>query len=77
MSGVPKRNYAFPWVSSERGEMCPGMTMREYYAGLAMQGILADHEVFCGMEQSYEDFAQTIAGESVQLADALLAELAK
>lgn len=47
-----------------------GMTLREYYAGLAMQGIISA----CGDRQSSD---KTIAYWAVQKADALIAELAK
>lgn len=52
-----------------------GMTLREYYAGLAMQGILScpnrwltdDKEIECNPEQ--------VAGISLEYADALLKAL--
>lgn len=47
----------------------PGITLRQWYAGLAMQGMRADH--------SATGVPEEIARESVRLADALLKELAK
>ena len=44
-----------------------GLTKREYFAGLAMQGMLTDHT------NSYEP----IPYDAVRMADALLAELDK
>jgi hypothetical protein len=46
----------------------PGMTLREYYAGLAMQGLL-QHNVGCSVGY--------VVMVAVQHADALIAELAK
>jgi hypothetical protein len=47
----------------------PGLTKREYFAALAMQGMLANSQA----DGSIEDFAKW----SVQYADALLEELCK
>lgn len=46
----------------------PGITLRQHYAGLAMQGAMADGEVI--------DF-DAFSNYCVKAADALLAELAK
>lgn len=48
----------------------PGLTKREYYAGLAMQGLLASVST---VDWKYEHYAI----DSVRLADALIAELSK
>jgi hypothetical protein len=45
-----------------------GLTKREYFAALAMQGIMSSNE--CGIE-----WAKKAALDSVIMADALLAEL--
>ncbi len=56
-----------------------GITLREYYAGLAMQGLLAN-EARCpraeveGAPQAYVHMAARVA---IEFADALLAELSK
>jgi hypothetical protein len=47
----------------------PGMTKREYFAAMAMQGIIA--------QMPHAQEASEIARQSVVCADALLAELAK
>ena len=44
-----------------------GMNLREYYAGLALQGILANEQAF----------TPSSAAEAVRYADALLEELSK
>lgn len=56
---------AFPTVASD-----PGLTIREHYAGLAMQGLLASPEGE-GLD------ADGIAKYAVRRADALIAELAR
>ena len=58
---------AFP--TPERAD--PGMTMREFYAGLALSGILANPEPWGYMTVT------TAVEMSVSHADALLEELAK
>jgi hypothetical protein len=50
-----------------------GLTKREYFAGLAMQGIISNHEFSRMGLESVND----IAAESVLFADALLKELEK
>lgn len=54
------------------GEDLVGLTKREYFAAMAMQGILAGGAYY--MEQSEQN---GIAEDSTRLADALLAELDK
>lgn len=50
----------------QRGYTCGGLTKREYFAGLAMQGV-------CSANNS----VSTTVYESVRLADALILELNK
>lgn len=47
-----------------------GLTKREYFAGLAMQGMLSGHEL-----QLSKAEADVIAMQSIQFADALLEAL--
>ncbi len=58
---------AMPIVDRARHE---GLTKREHFAGLAMQGLVSNHNYVMGNEDSLSDLALTIA-------DALLAELEK
>ncbi len=51
-------------------ERFTGMTLRHYYVGLAMQGMIAGSQ---GLQINSEQFAT----QSLKLADALLAELEK
>ena len=54
----------------------PGLTKREYFAGLAMQGLCADFGQFEPLDDS-ENIVPALMKESVAMADALLEELAK
>jgi hypothetical protein len=51
-------------------EACqPGLTKREYFAGLAMQGILS------GLPRPLEAHRKTVSEKAIQLADELLKQL--
>jgi alcohol dehydrogenase YqhD (iron-dependent ADH family) len=56
-----------------------GLTKREYFAGLAMQGILAHESFFDRIchEPGENTMADVLATASVKMADKLLAELGK
>lgn len=54
----------------------PGLTKRELFAAMAMQGALAAHADMNGM-RGYEGWREEFSRESIRFADALLAELAK
>ena len=49
------------------------ITLRDILAGLAMQGMLANAEVYC----THDGYADTTAADAVKQADALLAQLDK
>jgi hypothetical protein len=53
-----------------------GLTKREYFAAMAMQGMLSD-PVLSDFKGSYEELASKVAKSSVSFANFLLAELAK
>lgn len=63
------------------GDYCapdfPGMTLREHFAGLAMQGIMANPSGEPKGDFELEHFAKVVATMAVRHADALLAELTK
>jgi hypothetical protein len=59
---------AFPLISDEGYIINAGLTKREYFAAMAMQGLLSDYE-----SESIEDYSKY----AVQLADALIEELSK
>jgi hypothetical protein len=55
-----------------------GLTKREHFAGLAMQGILSNSVMGdSALHEKYEDWVKDISESSLQFADALLAELDK
>jgi hypothetical protein len=64
-------DFTFPSYNPDNGNGCAGLTKREYFAGIAMQGLLAHYlsENVTGWDM------KTYAVESVALADALIAEL--
>ena len=64
---------AFPTNESSELNLTPGMTLREYYAGLAMQGLLMGAYKDAVMEGD----RACAAHEACMYADALIAELAK
>ena len=69
---------AFPLMSHTdchgfRYEKQQGMTLRQYYAGLAMQGILSNAKVLSDKGA----FNRENISVSVQIADALITELSK
>lgn len=75
-------HFAFPHVepTDSDGDIVVqdyGLTKRELFAGMAMQGLLADPEVGQEVVSSLAEGAGRIAILSVIMADALLAELAK
>jgi len=55
------------------GDEWPGMTIREWYAGLAMQGMLAS---YTDPNMSFPE-REAAAKTAVEFADALIAELNK
>lgn len=65
MSKLDKQAFPGQFAGSNK----PGMTMREYYAGLAMQGLI----------QSMDDTTpfEVIARDAVEAADALIEEMNK
>jgi hypothetical protein len=63
-------------IGSKAAESCQiGMTKREYFAAMAMQSAL--NTATASSEADLPKLFATVAGLSVQAADALLAELAK
>lgn len=74
MSAMSRANEpAYPIPASDLSgsyEAAPGLTIREHFAGLAMQGLLASPS-YDGQQFT------TIAHDAVEAADALIAELAK
>jgi len=70
---------AFPALTATRYYI--GMTIREWYAGMALQGILANSQWSLAIlkeakEKGY-DQSDTFAKATIELADAMIAELEK
>ena len=72
--------FARPYSRENDGDHCfdqPGLTKREYFAAMAMQGLLANAEQWKYMGTQSLDFKNEIRGLAVEFADALIAELNK
>ena len=67
---INKESYAFPVVVNENiNYFHGGLSKREYFAAMAMQGLLTESQVL----DNHDKFAKF----AVQAADALIAELNK
>lgn len=70
---------AYPIIwDRERNEVEQGLTKREYFAGLAMQGLLASMTEMSangGGITRYQGMCENLAIECVDMADALLKQL--
>ena len=66
------KNLIHSWNINEKGEgNYQGLTKREYFAGLAMQGLLSNKSITC----PDVDNAEIIISASICLADELLKQL--
>ena len=59
------------------GEGYIGMSLRDWFAGLAMQGLLAVPELLASMPATEGIAESRLAGSAYEFADAMLAERAK
>lgn len=64
--------YAYP---SDKNQVTGGLTKREYFAGLAIQGLLANPQNSNGLD--FQEVREIIASKAVAMADVLLSELDK
>lgn len=64
--------YAYP---SDKNQVTGGLTKREYFAGLAIQGLLANPQNSDGL--NFQEVREIIASKAVAMADVLLSELDK
>lgn len=62
-----------PVQTGPRSYKSPGLTIREHFAGLAMQGLLACPDGACF--PTYDESMRHYASRAVAYADALIAEL--
>lgn len=72
---------AFPRVTKQEpnGEFAwgaPGMSMRDWFAGHVLVGVLANPKTRCG-DGARAEFDAALSRRSYQIADAMLAERAK
>lgn len=61
---------AFPVTEKHLQEEYPGMTLRQWYAGMAMQGMLSDRH---GHRVEFEGDENAVAHRAFACADAMLA----
>jgi len=66
-------DYAFI-TEDAKGNTIAGLTKREYFAGLAMQGILANNQLTRAIEPK-EKFSEVISTLAIQTANALIAQI--
>lgn len=71
---------AFPMVNELGMVHAPGLTIRQYFAGLAMNGMLANSDLLrhgSKKHSSDKTIFPSYAEDAVKMADALIAELNK
>ena len=80
LGSQPANSEMYFGQNGEASEFCPfevhtcsGLTKREYFAGLAMQGILANNAA----NRDYDGAEEQMARWAIYNADALLEELSK
>lgn len=67
-----KKEPAFPWLNPKGMVDHPGLTKREWFAGLAMQGMCANHGTY-GQGRGPQDVAE----RAFDVADAMINESEK
>lgn len=75
MSEKPNNPPAFP--HEDMHDVRPGMTLRDWFAGQAMTGMLAHSTRYRPREGAPANWHEAIAEEAFQIADALLSHRAK
>lgn len=70
----PKQNGNSPINPTGSDQTGTGLTKREYFAAMSMQGILSNPDTIM---EFWPDRVDSVADGSVRLADALLKELSK
>ena len=71
---ISKENgdWAFPTHSDKMGVTTPGMTLRQYFAGQAMTGLLAKYGI-----DNQEHFMDQIAIDAYDMADVMISRIYK
>lgn len=75
MAANPKDIYAFPFVHADANLQYTGMSLRDYFAGKALQQAWEAYDK--GYTGDPEDVTPSIAKHAYQIADAMLAERLK
>ncbi|MDR0295172.1 MAG: hypothetical protein LBH91_03140 [Prevotellaceae bacterium] len=68
---------AYPIIEFADSTNTCGVTKREYFAGLAMQGLLSNCVTIVNAEATDEGDFKAISRDAVKFADAMLEELSK
>lgn len=80
MADKPDGGPAFPESIDHEGRVwhCPGMTLRDYFAGQALVGLIQHtKEIGCLARQGGEKTDEYLAGSAYEIADAMIAEREK
>lgn len=72
----PKNPNAFP-IEYQNGEFQAGMTLRDYFANSAMQGIMSSYHGSASLYIDIKNSSNNLAKESYRIADAMLKEREK
>ena len=77
MENGKKPAFYNPNSYSMQGDDGIGLTKREYFAGLAMQGLLSNSEFIKGGSFDFKGTVERVSSIATNISDALLAELDK
>ena len=70
---IPPGLYAFPFSATGPGHVCPGMTLRDWFAGQALVALSADIPAATKVaRQDGRSPSSTLALAAYELADAML-----
>ena len=71
--GGPACPYAFEHNDGERGGFAPGMSLRDWFAGQALQQFVGERDHQAWAHQRFEEARHTIAKAAYNIADAMIA----
>ena len=75
MPAMPQTEESYNAAGEYILEVRGGLTKREHFAAMAMQGVLSGVNGDADLHNSAEEWKEDVASASVEFADALLAEL--
>jgi len=64
-------------IDGDNSYHCIGLTKREHFAAMAMQGLLASENSFTKGSDSCDEWLEDVTDGAIKMADALLKELSK